>query len=104
MNKAFSLVELMVFIAIIVILAGMLILAIRLVRDSANKARMAEKGTEATPDAWKTSANMTQSGPVQTYIITDPINNQKWIVVTRSSQNVSIIPYIPAPITTEAAR
>lgn len=104
MNKAFTIVELLVVITIIVILAGMLIPAINLVRNSANKARMAEKGTEVSPDAWKMSGNMTPSGAVQTYIITDPTNNQKWIVVSRNSNNCSIIPYVPAPITPEVAR
>ena len=102
MNKAFTIVELFVVIAIIVILAGMLIPAINIVRNSANKVRIAENGSEATPDAWKVSGNMTPSGAVMTYIITDPTNNQKWIVVSRGS-SCSIIPYTPAPITPEVA-
>ena len=96
MNKAFPFVELIVFIAIIAIITVMLISAIRLVYKKTN---LAEQGTQ---DTWKTSGNMTPSGAVQTYIITDPTNNQKWIVVTRGSQNVSNIIYIPPPITPEA--
>ena len=102
MNKAFTLVELIVVIAIIAILAGMFILSVNLFRNSANKVRIAENGTEVTKDAWKVSGNMTPSGAVMTYIITDPTNNQKWIVVS-SGSSCSIIPYTPAPITPEVA-
>lgn len=107
MNKAFTIAELFVVILIIAITTGMLIPAINMVRNSAIKAQEAseakKKGTEATKDTWKMSDNMTPSGAVCTYIITDPVNNQKWIVVQRGS-SCSIIPYVPTPVTPEVAQ
>ena len=108
MNKAFTIAELFVVILIIAILTGVLIPAINMVRNSAIKAQEAseakKKGTEATKDKWKTSEDMTPSGVIRTYIITDPTNNQKWIVVSRNTNNCSIIPYVPTPVTPEVAQ
>lgn len=102
MRNAFTIVELLVVICIILILAGMLIPAINMVRNSAEKRQLAQKGTTATSDPWKTSENKTPSGPVQTYIITNPETNQMWLVVSRNSNNVSIIPYTPPTTPVEA--
>ena len=101
MRRGVTFVEIFVVVSIIAILAGMLIPAVALIRNSAQKQKAKEQGTEQTTDKWKTSENMTPTGPVQTYIITDPANNQKWLVVTRNSNNVSIIPYTPLEVKAE---
>jgi prepilin-type N-terminal cleavage/methylation domain-containing protein len=100
MRHGFTVIEMCVVVAIIAILAGMLIPAITLIRNSAQKQKAKEQGTEQTTDKWKTSENMTPTGPFGTFIITDPTNNQKWLCVQRGS-SASIIPYVPLEVKAE---
>ena len=102
MRRGITLIEICVIISILAILAGMILPAINMIKQSADKARMeANKGTVETNDTWKVSENKTPSSDIKTFIITDPTNNQKWIVVTRNSNNVAIIPYVPAEVKAE---
>lgn len=91
MRKGFTVMECIVAVAILAILAGMLIPAVSLVRDSA---RRANGTTDNSKDECKTSKNKTPSGPFSTYIITDPKTGQQWLFV-RGSSGVSILPYKP---------
>jgi hypothetical protein len=74
--------------------------AIAMIVGSTRVGTMAKIGTDDTSDTWKTSKNMTPSGSVSTYIITDPSNGQKWLAAQGSS-GVSIIPYVPAEVKAE---